>query len=56
LRSRFGCTQSSDSSAAYDFMIDLDESNFDTDDFKELFSYLNTSESEQRKGFSGTIK
>ena len=56
LRSRFGCTQSSDSSAAYDFMIDLDESNFDTDDFKELFSFLNTAENEQRKGAGGSIK
>lgn len=56
LRQRFGCTQSSDSSAYFDFMIDIDESNFDTDDFKELFSYLNTAENEQRKGTSGTIK
>lgn len=56
LKSRFGCTQSSDSSAHFDFMIDLDESNFDTDDFKSLFSYLNTAENEQRKGTSGTIK
>lgn len=56
LRSRFGCTQSSSSSAEYDFMIDLDESNFATDDFRELLSYLNTAESEQRKGSSGTIK
>lgn len=55
LKSRFGCTQSSSSSAYYDFMIDLDESNFG-DDFKELFSYLNTAENEQRKGVSGTIK
>ena len=55
LKSRFGCTQSSSSSAHYDFMIDLDESKFG-DDFKELFSYLNTAENEQRKGVSGTIK
>lgn len=56
LRHRFGCTQSSSAAAEYDFMIDLDESNFATDDFKELFSYLNTAENEQRKGVSGTIK
>ena len=56
LKSRFGCTQSSSSAAEYDFMIDLDESNFDTDDFKTLLSYLNTAENEQRKGVSGTIK
>ena len=56
LKSRFGCSQSSSSSAHFDFMIDLDESNFGTDDFRSLLGYLNTAEKEQRKGKSGTIK
>lgn len=56
LRYRFGCTQSSSASAEYDYMIDLDESNFRTDDFRSLLGYINTAENEQRKGSSGTIK
>ena len=56
LKSRFGCSQSSSSSAHFDFMIDLEESDFGTDDFRSLLGYLNTAENEQRKGSSGTIK
>lgn len=56
LKTRFGCTQTSGFSAHFDFMIDLNESNFDTDDFKSLLGYINTAENEQRKGTSGTIK
>ena len=56
LKTRFGCTQTSGSSAYWDFMIDLNESNFNTDDFKSLLGYINTAENEQRKGTSGTIK
>lgn len=56
LKTRFGCTQTSGSSAHFDFMIDLNESNFNTDDFKSLLGYINTAENEQRKGTSGTIK
>lgn len=56
LKYRFGCTQTSGSSAYYDFMIDLNDSNFDTDDFKSLLGYINTAENEQRKGSNGTIK
>lgn len=56
LKTRFGCTQTSGFSAHFDFMIDLNESNFDTDDFKSLLGYINTDENEQRKGTSGTIK
>lgn len=56
LKNRFGCTQTSGSSAYYDFMIDLNDSNFDTDDFKSLLGYINTTENEQRKGSSGAIK
>lgn len=56
LKNRFGCTQTSGPSAYYDFMIDLNDSNFDTDEFKSLLGYINTAENEQRKGLSGTIK
>lgn len=56
LKDRFGCTQTSSSSAYYDFMIDLNDSDFATDDFKSLLGYINTTEKEQRKGLSGTIK
>lgn len=56
LKSRFGCTQTSSPSAYYDFMIDLNESNFGTNDFKSLLGYINTAEKEQRKGSNGTIK
>lgn len=56
LKNRFGCTQTSSSSSYYDFMIDLNESNFNTDDFKSLLGYINTAADEQRKGKHGTIK
>lgn len=56
LKTRFGCTQTSGPAARYDFMIDLDESDFGTDDFKSLLGYINTAENEQRKGSNGTIK
>lgn len=53
LKTRFGCT----SRPSYgDFMIDIDESDFSTDDFKSLLGYLNTAEDAQRKGMYGTIK
>lgn len=58
LKSRFGCSSSSDYgiSQLYDFMIDLDESNFDTDEFKSILGYINTAKDEQKKGTNGTIK
>lgn len=56
LQHRFGCRSASSSSAYYDFMIDIDESNFDSDDFKTLLGYINTEENKQRKGKHGTIK
>ena len=54
LSTRFGCSNSQYS--ASNFMIDIDESDFSTDDFKSLLGYLNTSLDEQRKGKHGTIK
>lgn len=58
LHYRFGCTSTSDygTSSTYDFMLDLEESDFSTDDFKSLLGYINTSDSEQKKGKYGTIK
>lgn len=57
LHTRFGCSNTKSNSELYDFMIDLEESDFTSnDDFRTLLGYLNTSENEQRKGSSGTIK
>ena len=56
LKTRFGCSSTSSASAQYDFMLDLEESDFATDDFRSLLGFLNTDEKSQRKGSSGTIK
>lgn len=54
LATRFGCSSSLPSYG--DFMIDINESDFGTDDFRSLLGYINTAENEQRKGLHGTIK
>ena len=56
LKNRFGCTQTSGASEIYDYMIDLDGSNFDTDEFKSLLGYINTLEDKQMKGVTGSVK
>jgi hypothetical protein len=57
LKHRFGCSSTSSSSSLYDYMLDLNDSDFTSnDDFRTLLGYLNTAEDEQRKGSSGTIK
>lgn len=57
LKTRFGCSSSSSASALYDFMLDITESDFaSNDDFRSLLGYLNTEENAQRKGQHGTIK
>ena len=57
LHTRFGCSNTKSNSEMFDFMLDLEESDFTSnDDFRTLLGYLNTSENEQRKGSSGTIK
>lgn len=56
LVNRFGCRTSSGYGASLDFMINIDDSNFDTAEFRSLLGYINTSESEQRKGYGGTLK
>lgn len=56
LQHRFGCTSRSSGAAMWDFMIDIDESDFSSDDFRTLLGFINTAENEQRKGQNGTIK
>jgi SPP1 gp7 family putative phage head morphogenesis protein len=56
LQHRFGCNSASSGAAFYDFMIDIDDSDFTSDDFKTLLGFINTAENEQRKGKNGTIK
>lgn len=57
LKTRFGCTQTSSAAADYDFMLDITESDFTSnDDFRTLLGFINTEEKAQRKGQHGTIK
>lgn len=56
LKTRFGCTNTSNMASEYDFMIDIDESDFSTDEFKSLLGFLNTASDTQKKGTYGTIK
>ena len=58
LRTRFGCSTSSDSgySANFDFMIDVAESNFKTNAFRSLLGFLNTAVGDEKKGKYGTIR
>ena len=37
-------------------MIDIEDSNFDNDDFRSLMGYINTGADKQRKGIYGSIK
>ena len=57
LKTRFGCTQRATNSAHQDFMLDLTESDFTSnDDFRSLLGFINTESNAQRKGKDGTIK
>jgi len=57
LKYRFGCTTTSSAAVDYDFMLDIDDSDFTAnDDFRTLLGFLNTEENAQRKGKDGTIK
>ena len=57
LTRRFGCRSTSDGgvSQAYDFMIDIDGSEF-SDDFAEVLGYINTAPEKQKKGVGGYEK
>ena len=58
LRFRFGCRTETDggTSSTYQFMIDLDDSDFDNDDFKSLLGYLNTDKGKEKKSDGNGIK
>ena len=57
LKNRFGCSNLKNMfSEQYDFMIDLQESNFDTENFRHLLGYINTNEQEQKKSEDGKIR
>ena len=57
LKTRFGCSQRATNSAQQDFMLDLTESDFTSnDDFRSLLGFINTESNAQRKGKDGTIK
>ena len=51
---RFGCN--SRQSGYFDFMLDIAESDFNTDEFRSLMGYINTQKDQQKKGEHGTIK
>lgn len=53
---RFGCNSRSDGSSLWDFMIDIEDSDFNTDEFKSLLGYINTTEEKQMKGVTGSVK
>ena len=53
LHTRFGCTAKGYDIEAFMFEVD---SMKDSEDLKEILGYLNTADSEQRKGKHGTIK
>ena len=57
LSNRFGCSsQTNHSSQELDFMLDLQASDFSSDEFRSLLGYLNTEPSKEMKGQGGTIK
>lgn len=57
LKSRFGCTKTSDPwHEKLDFMIDLDESEFNEDEIQSLLGFINTNIGEEKKGVGGNIK
>jgi len=56
LTTRFGCSSSSGHGEKYDFMLNITDSDFNTDEFRSLLGYINTDEKSQVKGHGGTIK
>ena len=56
LSRRFGCPTTSGRGEELDFMINITDSDFNTNEFKELLGYINTTEDKQRKGSNGSIK
>ncbi len=61
LKERFGCStvrkdRFGRSPAKFDFMVDIEASDFSTDEFKTLLGYLNTEGTKQMKGAGGFAK
>lgn len=57
LRDRFGCTKKAYSGLEKTkVMFDLENCDLNTNEFKSLLGYLNTSVNEQQKGIGGDIK
>ena len=56
LTNRFGCSSSSGHGEQFDFMLNITDSDFSTDDFRSLLGFINTDKDKQVKGQSGTIK
>ena len=59
LRKRFGCTSSRSlygmKLEQHSYMIDI-ETLYNSDEFRDLLGYINTAESDQQKGASGSVK
>ena len=59
LTSRFRCSSSSDygrQAEMFDFMIDIDESDFATEEFQSLMGFINTDPDKQKKGVRGGLR
>lgn len=57
LKKRFGCTSGfSRWAEKLNFIIDLDESDLDTDEINSILGYINTDVDKQKKGEGGNIK
>lgn len=57
LAKRFGCnSRSNRAPEMYDFMLDLEKSDFSSDEFRSMLGYINTDPSKEKKGSNGTIK
>jgi hypothetical protein len=57
LNNRFGCTNTSNSwHEKLDFMIDLDDSEFNEDEIQSLLGFINTNKDDEKKGAGGNIR
>ena len=57
LARRFGCNSRSSSwPERENFMLDLEKSDFSSDEFRSMLGYINTDPSKEKKGSDGTIK
>lgn len=57
LNNRFGCTNTSNPwHEKLDFMIDLDDSEFNEDEIQSLLGFINTNKGDEKKGAGGNIR